>query len=190
MDVGALHLLKADGTLEGSTANDMVGNGTIVELPNGNMMVLSPNFENGAATNAGAATLINGTTGLSGTNGDFGSAVVLPLGGTAGSNYMLILTAWNNGAAADAGAVRFCSGTTPATGLITASNALVGSTANDSVGNFGLVQVLSNGNYVVVTSTRDDGALANAGAVTLGKWSHRRVRDNLRIQLPGGIARQ
>ncbi len=49
-------------------------------------------------------------------------------------NYVVSSPYWDNGAATDAGAVTWCSGTTGCTGAVSASNSLVGSTANDQVG--------------------------------------------------------
>jgi hypothetical protein len=74
---------------------------------------------------------------------------------------------WDNGAIADAGAVTFGSGTSGTTGVVSPANSLVGSTANDAVG-FGSVTALTNGNYVVTSPFWDNGAITNAGAVTLG----------------------
>ena len=43
-----------------------VGNGGVVALTNGNYVVRSPNWDNGAVINAGAATWRSGTSGVSG----------------------------------------------------------------------------------------------------------------------------
>jgi len=119
-DVGAVHLydgvtLALISTLTGSTANDQVGNGGITVLSNGNYVVRS---------------------------------------------YL-----WHNGAAADAGAVTWGSGTSGVTGAVSAFNSLVGSAAGDRVGYYG-VTALANGNYVVRSIYWDNGAVADAGAVT------------------------
>ncbi|MBL9145941.1 MAG: hypothetical protein JNM99_19835 [Verrucomicrobiaceae bacterium] len=178
-NVGAVHLYRADGTListlKGSTANDQVGNGIIKELPNGNVVIVSPNWDNGAIVNAGAVTLINGTTGLSGTvsasnsvvggaPNDLTNVFIFAVGGAA-SNYVIDAIAWDNGAATDVGALCFRSGTTPVVGLITPSNALVGSTTNDKIV---VLTVLPNGNYVAGSTTWDNGAVVDAGAVIFG----------------------
>ena len=49
-------------------------------------------------------------------------------------NYVVSSPNWTNGAAASAGAVTWGSGTAGVSGPVSASNSLVGSTANDSVG--------------------------------------------------------
>ncbi|MGV2341102.1 MAG UNVERIFIED_CONTAM: hypothetical protein LVR18_46305 [Planctomycetaceae bacterium] len=52
-------------------------------------------------------------------------------------------------------------------GNSSSSNSLVGSTAGDNVGNIGFTE-LTNGNYVVRSTSWDSGTLANVGAVTWG----------------------
>ena len=59
-------------------------------------------------------------------------------------------------------------GTTGVRGEVSGSNSLVGSTAADRVGAIESVIALSNGNYLVVTPTWDNGAAEDAGAVTWG----------------------
>jgi Repeat of unknown function (DUF5650) len=63
--------------------------------------------------------------------------------------------------------VTWGSGTAGVTGVVSASNSLVGSLANDAVGSFG-VTALSNGNYVV-----DSVSWSHLGAVTWGNGAAR-----------------
>ena len=81
-------------------------------------------------------------------------------------NYVVNSRYWANGTAIQAGAVTWCSGTVGCTGVVTATNSLVGSQANDQVGYD--VTALSNGNYVVRSPNWDNGAVSDAGAVTWG----------------------
>ena len=76
-------------------------------------------------------------------------------------NYVVSSPDWTNGAAADAGAVTWGSGTAGVSGAVSATNSLVGSTANDCVGDGG-VTALSNGNYVVSSPAWTNGAAADA----------------------------
>jgi hypothetical protein len=176
--------VSATNSLVGTTANDQVGSNSLTPLFNGNYLVISPNWNNGAATQAGAATLINGTngnivaTGTPGgavssanslvgttTNDHVGSSFALPLGGGA---YLVFSPQWNNGAATQAGAVTFGNATTGVAGPVSATNSLVGSTATDQVGSFG-AQILNNGNYLVFSpSWNNGGSVPLAGAVTMG----------------------
>ncbi len=59
-------MVSAANSLVGSTANDQVGIGGVTALTNGNYVVSSPHWDNGAATDAGAVTWGSGTTGVSG----------------------------------------------------------------------------------------------------------------------------
>ena len=57
-DVGAVYLYNGSthaliSTLKGTTASDQIGSGGITALTNGNYVVISPAWDNGAATNAG-----------------------------------------------------------------------------------------------------------------------------------------
>jgi hypothetical protein len=176
-DVGAVYLYNGTtkaliSTLKGSTTNDKVGSGRATVLSNGNFVVISHNWNNGAATNAGAVTWINATAGLSGVvssaNSIVGSATDDGVGGAVvllnNGNYVVRSFNWNNGAAANAGAVTWCNGSTGTTGVVSAANSLVGSSTNDRVGS--RLVALSNGNYVVNTWEWNNGAVTRAGAVT------------------------
>jgi hypothetical protein len=173
---GTVGLVSEANSLVGSTAND--GIGSVTALSNGNYLVLSDMWDNGPAADAGTVTWGNGTGGTVGVVseanslvgstandgiGYYGSVLTLSNG-----NYLVWSPKWNNGTAADAGAVTWGDGTTGVSGPVSAANSLVGGTANDQVGYYGSVLTLSNGNYVVVSSKWDNGAEADAGAVTWG----------------------
>src|SRR4029077_18200183 len=147
-----------------TSPNDSVGgNGTRVDLGNGNLLIQTPNWTNPAngAGNAGAVTLFTDTTPVTGpitpsnslvgtTAQDFvGSGGVLGLGN---GNYVVISPNWTNAAAnaPGAGAVTFGNGTTGTVGAVSPPNSRVGTTTNDQVGS-GFITVLNNGNYVVVS---------------------------------------
>ncbi len=141
-------------------------------LSNGNYVVSSPDWTNGAAAGAGAVTWGSGTAGVSGpvsaANSLVGSTANDGVGGGEGSgvtalsngNYVVSSPNWNNGAAASAGAVTWGSGTAGVSGPVSAANSLVGSTANDGVGDSDGVTALSNGNYVVTSPDWNNGAAA------------------------------
>ena len=180
-NAGAVYLFNgATGalisTLRGSSANDVVGNGGVTALSNGNFVIGSPLWNNGAVIDAGAATWGNGTTGVSGVISAANSLVGSTFSDQVGSggvtalssgNYVVLSVNWDNGAVANVGAVTWGNGTTGVSGVVSAANSLVGSTATDHVGVDG-VTALSNGNYVVGSTTWDNGAIVNAGAATRG----------------------
>jgi len=192
VDAGAVYLFNGStgaviSTLRGSSANDRVGSGGIFVLnnPNGadNFLVRSSQWDNGTAVDAGALTWGSGVTGVSGSVGagnslvgsssydQVGSGNILQLyNGSGVYNYVVTSASWDNGAVTDAGAVTWGSGTTGIKGAISASNSLIGSTAGDQIGSYGVSGFRGNGvdNYLVKTPTWDHGGASNAGAVTWG----------------------
>src|SRR5699024_1973282 len=80
-------------------------------------------------------------------------------------NYVVRSSDWHNGAVADAGAVTWGNGNTGVAGVVSAANSLVGSTANDRIGE---VEPLPNGGYLVRSPNWDNGSVVDAGAVTWG----------------------
>lgn len=173
---GISGVVSAANSLVGSTSQDRVGSTDVTPLTNGNYLVVSKGWSNGAIVNAGAVTFGNGSTGVRGpvsaTNSLVGTKandlvgldgiVVLPNG-----NYLVVSSAWNRNSVPQVGAVTFGNGVTGTVGSVSSSNSLVGSTTYDSVGEDG-VTVLSNGNYVVASASWDNGLAADAGAVTFG----------------------
>jgi hypothetical protein len=172
---GVSGVVSSTNSLVGSTAGDEVG-WNVVPLSNGHYVVSSPNWDNGAAADAGAATWGNGTSTtvgvVSSTNSLVGSTTgdrvgygVMPL---SNGNYVVGSPNWDNGGAVDAGAVTWADGTSTTVGVVSSANSLVGSTAGDSVGEQDNVAALSNGNYVVGSHRWDNGGVTDAGAVTWG----------------------
>ncbi|MCC2636956.1 MAG: filamentous hemagglutinin family outer membrane protein [Moraxellaceae bacterium] len=169
--------VSAANSLVGSSTNDKAGFAGMLVLPSGNFIAITENWDNGTATDAGAMTWVNGTTGLTGTinaanslvggrsNDRIGSGGVRAL---ANGHYLVNSYTWDNGSAVDAGAVTWGSGTSGVRGVVSAGNSLVGTHANDNVGTFGSVTSFANGDYLVLTPTWDNGAIVNAGAVTVG----------------------
>jgi len=180
---GTVGAVSAANSLVGSTGSDQVGlGGGVTALDNGNYVVSSLQWDNGTAANAGAVTWGNGTIGVAGpistANSLVGSTAydTIGAGGHGGvtaltnGNYVVPSPNWDNGAVVDAGAATWGNGTTGTTGVVSTTNSLVGSTANDQVGDIG-VAALSNGNYVVSSSMWwDNGnrATGQVGAVTWG----------------------
>ena len=168
-------------SLHGSVANDQVGlNGVgfsgVTALTNGNYVVRSANWNNGATLRVGAATWGNGTTGITGPvttanslHGSTASDNVSSRGVVAltNGNYVVWSPVWDNGGAGDAGAATWGNGATGISGPITTANSLHGSTAADFVSFQGVV-ALTNGNYVVLSANWNNGATVDAGAATWG----------------------
>jgi filamentous hemagglutinin family protein len=160
--------------LTGSQPGDEVGSG-VVALTNGNYVVHSRNWDNGMVVNAGAVTWGNGSTGVTGVVSIANSLVGSRSGVVAltNGNYVVNSPDWDNGTVVNAGAATWGNGSTGVTGVVSIANSLVGSRANDRVGDGGMV-ALTNGNYVnyVVSSPDwDNGTVVNAGATTWGNGS-------------------
>ncbi|MHA4737353.1 T9SS type A sorting domain-containing protein [Dyadobacter sp. MSC1_007] len=177
-NIGAVFLYDGNtkqliSTLKGSKAGDAVGT-DVVPLPNGNFVVVSTSWDDGATYNVGAVTWVNGVTGLNGvvstansltgsTNGDaigVNGITVLPNG-----NYLVRSYAWRSSGKNNLGAVTWCDGNTGLVDKVSAANSLVGASDGDYVG-WDPVLVLANGNYVVGAPSWDNGAAKNVGAVT------------------------
>jgi hypothetical protein len=142
---GSTGVVSAANSLVGGSANDQVGSyGSFVgsnqvgllDLPDGNYLVLSPNFAGGA----GAVTFGNGTTGtvgvVSSSNSLVGTTSTDHIGGgyvallVPTGNYVVMSPFWGGGK----GAVTFGTGTGGPVGAVSASNSLVGAAPGDLVG--------------------------------------------------------
>jgi hypothetical protein len=171
--------VSSTNSVVGVRTNDKVssGNGAlgVTALTNGNYVVQSPNWDNGATADAGAATFGSGATGITGLVSSANSLVGSNTGDQIGNrvtaltngNYVVRSRLWDNGTAADAGAVTFGNGNSGISGVVSAANSLVGDSPNDHVGDSS-VTALTNGNYVVGSQFWDNGTTANAGAATFG----------------------
>jgi hypothetical protein len=170
---------ERDAALAPATQTDIAGppgsgsfGSQVTVLPNGNIVVTDPTFDNGTATDTGAVYLYDGATlgiisTLKGKAGDFvgsGGVTVLTNG-----NYVVKSPNWRRVAVTDAGAVTWCSATTGCDGIVSAANSLVGSQVHDGIGGF-FIYRLTNGNYVVASPEwdRPSGSIRDAGAVTWG----------------------
>ncbi len=176
---GITGAVSSSNSLVGTTASDLVGREGVIALTNGNYVVSSRFWNDGATAGVGAVTWGNGTTGITGpvttTNSLVGTTVQdrVGIGGSvalSNGNYVAVSFNWNNGAALNVGAVTWGDGTTGITGPVTTTNSLVGTTTLDQIGGNAVV-ALTNGNYVVISQDWTDGAIANVGAVTWGDGS-------------------
>lgn len=173
---GLTGTISSDNSLIGFTSNDRVGEDGVIPLPNGNYVVRSPYWGNGALTYTGAVTWGSGASGIVGyvspanslvgsTEEDlvgYGNITVL-----SNSNYVVSSPYWDHGMEVDVGAVTWGNGEGGTIGLVSAANSLVGSAAGLRLGNRP-VTALTNGNYVVSTDDWDNGEVLNVGAVAWG----------------------
>ncbi len=170
---GVAGVISATNSLVGTSANDKVGF-NVNALANGNYVVRSAAWNDGATTLAGAATWGNGTVGVIGAVSAANSLVGTSANDQIGTNlttltngnYVLSAPTWTNGAAASAGAATWVNGTTGLVGAVSASNSLVGTSANDKVGS--TLGSLTNGDYVVISTGWANGTVLGAGLVAWG----------------------
>lgn len=173
-------VVSASNSLIGSTAGDGVGAWNVVALTNGNYVVGSPFWNNGAATQAGAVTWANGATGLVGVVGPSNSLVGTTANdqigynfavGLSNGNYVVASPGWSSGAIASAGAITWGNGHSGISGPVSAENSLVGISAGDSVGSGyehdNGFATYSNGMYVVGSPHFRNGSTVDAGAVSM-----------------------
>jgi Repeat of unknown function (DUF5650) len=145
-------------SLVDSNLGDFIG-GYVVQLSNGNYLILSANGGRGAATWG------NGSTGVSGVVSEANSLVGSNPGDQVGTffgyrsiillsngNYLVQSPTWNG----NRGAVTWGDGNTGVSGVVSDANSLVGSNTGDVVGAYtdgsvvySTVTVLTDGNYVV-----------------------------------------
>ena len=138
-------------------------------------------------SNAGAVTWCNGVTGTTGyisaTNSIVGSSagdVVGVVGGDnrynprvsvltnlLGTNALVVGSpSWNNGSLSQAGAVTVATNRATAFGAVSMTNSLVGDQVSEQVG-YSTVTYFGNGYGALSTPYRDNGILADAGAISL-----------------------
>ncbi len=172
---GIIGTVSAANSLVGNSPNDMIGSDGILALANGNYLVISTRWSNGAAAAAGAVTWGDGASGIVGSisaaNSLVGTHAHDRVGGDpegrriaelTNGNYVVASPDWNGGM----GAVTWGDGTGGTTGGVSAGNSLVGAAEGDHVGGRRITRItaLTNGNYVVASPQWNLGA----GAVTWG----------------------
>jgi hypothetical protein len=191
-DVGAVYLYNGAtraliSTLTGSTPSDAVGSGGVVELENGNYVVLSSYWNSDTHTGVGAATWGSMTTGVSGVISDANSLVGSNLSDQVGievvaltnGNYVVLSPYWNSDTNTGVGAATWGNGSSGTTGVVSSVNSLIGSRDGDMVGSGYITEnqkypgafALLNGNYVVHSSYWDNDSVVDAGAVSWGNGS-------------------
>ena len=168
---GTAGVISAANSLVGSHKTDQVGN--VTPLMNGNYAVSSLFWDSETANNVGAVTWGNGLGGTTGSISETNSLVGTKTGDKVGSvtalsngNYVISAPSWDKGALTNAGMVTLGNGLTGTVGKVNVSKSLIGSKKDDMVDEE--VTALTNGSYVVISSSWDNGSVIDAGAVTWG----------------------
>ena len=151
-------------SLVGSSAGDRVGGmpsrfqapipiGLITTLDNGNFLLRNPFWDNGQVVDAGAVTLVDGTTGIVGevsaTNSLIGATAgdqigFMRSGGNGvlfdtvrplpGGGYVIASPAWDNGGIVDTGAITIGDGSSALPSMISADNSTLGNMERQFLG--------------------------------------------------------
>jgi hypothetical protein len=136
-NVGLTGFVNQSNSLIGGSNDDKIGSwgrGATVPLPNGNYVIVSPQYDNGFILDAGAVTWVDGTKGLRGVVNSSNSLVGSNLGDKIGddrflissnSDYLVYSPNWDDGAIANAAAYTFCNGAKGLVGEINACNSMV-----------------------------------------------------------------
>ncbi len=167
ISISAQTLMKSD--INGP-ANSVKFGTSVTALPSGNIVVTDPEYSiPGGAQRVGAVHLYRGETGqlistLTGStaNDTIGSGGITIVGSFA---YLISSPDWDNGSVQNAGAVSFAFTGVGLTGVVSANNSLVGTTAEDKIGNTGVVAT-GGSRYFVRSNNWDNGSVIDAGAVT------------------------
>ena len=163
-------------SLIGSHSHDKVGRWLTV-LPDSSYLVVSPFWDNGILNGVGAVTWGNGTTGITGKVSTSNSLVGTNSGDQIGYNrvvalknggYVINSPYWNKGSLSSVGAITKISSSGTITGMVSTSNSLTGSQANDLVGQ-GDVMPLADGDYLINSPYWSNGTVINAGAISAGR---------------------
>jgi hypothetical protein len=173
-EAGAVYVYSGDGTLisaiRGDRAYDLVGQGGIVVLEDGNFLILSSGWHAADGIGMGAVTWVDASRGIAGvvssanslTGASVDTSGVYPL---PGGDYAISLPFWSDDESVRwKGAFLWVDGGTPLSDRVTAANALVGSHAEDGVA--AQVVLLTNGNVVVVDGAWSSDSARDVGATT------------------------
>jgi hypothetical protein len=195
-DAGAATFVPANGSVHGAVspanslvgalADDRVGLG-VVALTNGNYLVVSPSIDVGGISDAGAITWADGSVGLVGAVSAANSLVgshasdllgirdypdsVIHAYALANGNAVVLSSLWDNGALVDAGAATWIDGSRSTSGVLSAANSIVGSNADDRIGDAGndrgLIELPGN-RYAIESPGWSSATAAHVGAITWG----------------------
>ncbi|MDB6135292.1 MAG: Cadherin proteinputative collagen-binding protein [Verrucomicrobiales bacterium] len=184
--------VSTENALFGTAAQSRVGGGDlslggpVVELANGNFVVVSPQWSDGTVPGAGAVTWcpagggligpVSGANSLIGSSpGDLAGGGGMDTGTTArpkgdviplsDGNYAVASPLWDKPGAENSGAVMWCDGSAGMAGRISAAGSLTGATAGDCIGGGGMA-ALANGHYAVCSPLWNRTSEFGSGAVT------------------------
>jgi hypothetical protein len=135
---GCSGTISAANSLIGSSLNDQIGT-NVRELPNGNYVVASPNWNNAAVVDAGAVTWCSAISGCQGVVSAANSLVStqasdgvnLYMDILSNQDYLVFYPLWDAGTTVDAGRLAWCAGSSGCSGSIASFTRSVGGITAD-----------------------------------------------------------
>lgn len=187
---GVVGAVNETNSSHGDDVGDMIGSGGVEPLKGGGFVVSSPYDDVNGVSDAGSVRVEPGIASpvpigsfrqaslvgaITEGNSLHGTSPGDHVGGSASSGLTLLANGnlvvgspeWDLGGVADVGAVTFVDTSKGISGPVNADNSLHGSSTGDGVSSGGFVP-LTNGNFVVRSSSWDNGPIANVGAATFG----------------------
>ena len=181
---GIVGEIGSDNSLLGDRGGDGLDS-SLSSLGNGRFLLLSPNWDNLAIKNAGAATWINAAANTLADGSPLTGAIVGASNSLIGDQSNILIGSgtvdnlngtmqilrnphWSDGNGADMGALTLFNRDTGAglVGVLNSDNSLVGQTANDLIGDSGISYLGAN-KVLIISSDWDDGQTTDAGAATV-----------------------
>jgi Repeat of unknown function (DUF5650) len=167
--------ISPTNSLVGVVPNEAIGDSGVIALSNGSYIYLNPYWDDGGLANVGAVTLSMGTAPLVGTVSPGNSLIGLRSGDSLGNGWVTSLgdgafalssPYWDNGDLRDTGAITWINSNDGLPAAISASNSLIGAMPGDEIG-AGDITVTPDGNYLILHSHMSNGAIPQAGAVSI-----------------------
>ena len=178
-DIGITGDVSAENSFVGSTAGDGVGS-DVSGVYSNVYAIISPDWDNGGAADAGAVTLFDRATGMLLTGDPLVGEIYLEnslVGVNAGSRvgsggieylsgyYQMVRSPeWNDGSGTNLGALTWFDASAGLTGMVD-DMSFTGEQSDDNVGSSSLISI-GNSQYLIVSPDWDNGTIENAGAVT------------------------
>jgi trimeric autotransporter adhesin len=169
---GVVGAISESISLTGATLDDHVGY-AVRELSNASVIVQAPDWNRGSIVDAGFVRVVSSTGPTVTASDAVNSLVGSKMGDRVGSEsndiaegVLVRSVDWDNGVIVDAGAATlFAAGGGP-TGVVTATNSVVGVKTGDRIGSGSITSFPTGGGMVLRSPGLDNGAIMDAGAMT------------------------
>jgi Repeat of unknown function (DUF5650)/Calx-beta domain/Divergent InlB B-repeat domain len=169
--IGTVGTVSTTNSLVGDSPGDRVGGGGVVDLLNGHYVVLSPVWDDGSVTNAGAVTWVNGATGIfaavSQSNSLFGANINDRVGSggvtVLSTGDFVIVSPLADLVYADIGVCNWCPGNIAVSGSVQSLTNIRGTAPGDGIGM--TVTGIDGAGYVICMPSFDGQTAVDVGAI-------------------------